>query len=104
MTHLGKVLHSKGQKYSVPVNCEAHGDMMLVLRLHRNFDETWRAKRTLQPATEQLLSQYKTGLERGQNRPKSDKKRPRPRRRPRQSGTTQAENRQKTDTATKAAE
>ena len=83
MSQDGKMLHSKGQRYSAPYSCPKDGKMLLVLKLHRNFNETWRAKRTIQPLTEELMKAYEIGLERGQNRRKSDKKRSRPRRRPR---------------------
>ena len=83
MSQDGKMLHSKGQRYSAPYSCEKDGKMLLVLKLHRNFNDTWRAKRTIQPLTDELLNNYEIGLERGQNRRKSDKKHTRPRRRPR---------------------
>ena len=83
MSQDGRMLHSKGQRYSAPYSCEKDGKMLLVLKLHRNFNDTWRAKRTIQPLTDELLNNYEIGLERGQNRRKSDKKHTRPRRRPR---------------------
>ncbi len=83
MAALGKTLHSKGQKYSAPYRCKDDGDMLLILKLHKNFNDTWRAKRTIQPLTEELMENYKTGLERGQNRRKTEKKGSHRRRRPR---------------------
>ena len=59
-----KVLHSKGQKYTFHFNCKKDGDMLLVLRLRRNFNETWRAKRTIALATEESLEEFKRGMER----------------------------------------
>lgn len=76
----GKLLHTKGQKYTAPFSCKKDGEMFLVLRLHRNFNDTWRAKRTIQPATDELREKYKEGLARTPNRRKTDKKRSRPRR------------------------
>ena len=76
MSPYGKVLHSKGQRYSAPYICQKDGKMLLILKLHRNFNDTWRAKRTIQPLTDELMKAYEIGLERGQNRRKADKKRP----------------------------
>lgn len=58
----GKPLHSKGQKYTFVYNCKKDGDMILTLKLHRNFNDTWRAKRTLDLATEEKLEAYRQGL------------------------------------------
>ena len=102
MKQMGKMLHSKGQKYSAPFLCESDGEMLETLRLHRNFNDTWRAKRTIQPYTEELRAQYELGLERNSNRRKSDKKRPRPRRRPR--GGSEKKNENRTTASTVAAE
>ncbi len=59
----GKPLHTKGQKYTLVFNCESCGDMILTLKLHRNFNDTWRAKRTLDKATDEKLESYRTGIE-----------------------------------------
>ena len=64
MTAQDRVLHSKGQKYTFHFNCKKDGDMLLVLRLRRNFNETWRAKRTIAYATEESLEEFKRGIER----------------------------------------
>ena len=58
-----KLLHSKGQRYTMHFVCKKHGDMLLSLKLHRNFNETWRARRTIRQATEANLSEYREGLE-----------------------------------------
>ncbi len=63
LTRLGKPLHSKGQKYTIIFNCEKCGDMILTLKLHRNFNDTWRAKRTLDVATDERLASYRAGIE-----------------------------------------
>ena len=75
----GRILHTKGQKYTAPFKCPIDGEMLLTLKLHRNFNDTWRAKRTVQPFTEELRAQYELGLERNTTRRKADTKR-RPRR------------------------
>ena len=59
----GKPLHSKGQRYTYYYACPQHGEMLLTLRLHRNFNDTWRAKRTLRLADETSLAAYREGLE-----------------------------------------
>ena len=81
---LGKPLHSKGQKYTFIYNCEKDGDMILTLKLHRNFNDTWRAKRTLDKATDEKLEAYKLGLEKSNIRRKSTKKNYRKRKKPQQ--------------------
>lgn len=63
MHTLDKMLHSKGQKYTFHFNCEKDGDMLLVLRLRRNFNDTWRAKRTIAMATEESLVEFKKEIE-----------------------------------------
>ena len=65
MTVEFKPLHSKGQKYSFLYKCEADGNMILSLKLHRNFNDTWRAKRTITKATEEQIAEFKAGAERG---------------------------------------
>ena len=77
---LGKTLHSKGQRYSAPIKCSQHGEMFLILKLHRNFNDTWRAKRTVQPATEELWTRYNEGLEKSVQKRRPDRKHRRPRR------------------------
>ena len=38
--------------------------MFLVLKLHRNFNETWRAKRTVSRVEEREITEYRAALER----------------------------------------
>ena len=59
-----KTLHSKGQKYTTLYNCKKDGDMFISLKLHRNFNDTWRAKRTVFVANEEKIAEFKEGLER----------------------------------------
>lgn len=78
-----KLLHSKGQKYTMHFSCKKHGDMLLSLKLHRNFNETWRARRTVRLADEASLAEYREGLEKANIRRKSTRRRkPKPKRRP----------------------
>ncbi len=59
-----KALHTKGQKYTFYFNCPTDGDMLLTLKMHRNFNDTWRAKRTVSYATAEQIEEFKRGLER----------------------------------------
>jgi hypothetical protein len=77
-----KVLHSKGQKYTLHFVCKKHGHMLLSLKLHRNFNETWRARRTVRLADEAALAEYREALERANIRRKTLRRRkPKPKRR-----------------------
>lgn len=73
----GRVLHSKGQKYTYYFSCEKDGEMMISLRLHRNFNETWRAKRIVRKADEKLVESYREGLLKHENFKKKTAKRKR---------------------------
>ena len=75
-----KPLHSKGQRYTFHYVCEKDGDMLLSLKLYRNFNETWRAKRTIDKASEEKLSEFEEGLIKTAVRKKSKRKMPRPKR------------------------
>lgn len=66
-----KPLHTKGQKYSLLFECGTDGMMLLSLKLHRNFNDTWRAKRTVAKATEEQIKELEAGLERGNIRRKN---------------------------------
>ena len=58
----GKYLHSKGQRYTFIYNCEKDGDMVLTLKLHKNFNDTWRAKVTLKHASAEEIKEYEEKL------------------------------------------
>ena len=77
---VSKPLHSKGQKYTFRYVCENDGNMLLSLKLYRNFNETWRAKRTLDKASEARLAEFEEGLVRTATRRRSKRKNPRPKR------------------------
>ncbi len=62
MSPLDKMLHSKGQRYSLLLSCPQHGKFFLKLRLIRNFNGTWRAKCTVQTADEASEKDYKRRL------------------------------------------
>ncbi len=78
---LGRTLHSKGQKYTLPYRCKKDGDMLLTLRLHRNFNDTWRAKRIIRLTDEKELLEYRESLEKASVRRKARKRKAGPRRR-----------------------
>lgn len=58
-----KMLHSRGQKYTMLFSCRHDGDMFLVMKLHRNFNDTWRAKVTFKTAEEEEIREYEQKLE-----------------------------------------
>ncbi len=75
LTEKDKLLHSKGQKYTFHFHCRKDGDMLLSVKLHRNFNETWRAKRIIKKADEEALKEYREGLERANIRRKTTRRR-----------------------------
>lgn len=79
---LSKPLHSKGQRYTFHYGCEKDGEMLLSLKLYRNFNETWRAKMTLDRATEERLADFKEALEKSAVRRRTKRRSPRPKRKP----------------------
>ena len=70
-----RLLHSKGQKYTYHYVCKKDGDMLLSLKLHRNFNETWRARRTVKRADEAALLEFREGLSRSNIRKKAARRR-----------------------------
>lgn len=75
-----KPLHSKGQRYTFRYLCEKHGDIFLSLKLYRNFNETWRAKLTVDKASKSRIEEFEDALQRVSVRRKSKRKNPRPKR------------------------
>ena len=76
----GRALHSKGQRYTFYFTCKKDGDLFEILRLHKNFNETWRARVVFTRANPEKLAEYTSALERGENRRKTTTRRRRPRR------------------------
>ena len=70
-----KPLHSKGQRYTYHYKCKKDGDLLLTLKLHKNFNETWRARRTVKKANESTLAEFRDGLMRAEQARKTAKKR-----------------------------
>lgn len=89
MTIKNKPLHSKGQRYTYHFHCKKDGDMLLVLKLHRNFNDTWRAKRTVAHATDEQLAEFRRGLERTATRKKVRRRKPNGPRRAHASGKSE---------------
>ncbi len=58
----GQLAHHKGQRYTAMLTCPEHGALFLDLRLAHNLNETWRARRTLNPATEELRQKHEAKL------------------------------------------
>jgi hypothetical protein len=58
--------------------------MILTLKLMRNFNDTWRARKTIERATEEKLLAFKQTMERTAIRKRSRRKNPRPKRKPTQ--------------------
>jgi hypothetical protein len=51
----------------------------MVLKLYRNFNDTWRAKITIDKASEERVAEFKSSLERVAVRRRSKRKTPRKR-------------------------
>ena len=75
MTEVSKPLHSKGQKYTYLYNCKKDGDLFLSLKLHRNFNDTYRARLQITRPGEESMQKYKDGLGRASIRKKSRSRR-----------------------------
>lgn len=70
-----KPLHSKGQKYTYLYNCQKDGDLFLSLKLHRNFNDTYRARLVISRVTEDAMKRYEEGLVRTSIRKKTRQRR-----------------------------
>ena len=70
-------LHSKGQRYTYLYHCKNDGNMLLSVKLHRNFNETWRAKRTVELAGDAKVEEFKKALERSNIKRKARRRKPR---------------------------
>ncbi|MCQ2413234.1 MAG: exonuclease domain-containing protein [Clostridia bacterium] len=89
LTRKDKPLHSRGQRFCVLCRCEKDGDMFLTLKLHRNFNDTWRAKRVIAPATEEQIIEYKHKLNENAIRRKSRNRRSGMKRKPQTPDTSE---------------
>ena len=75
LTSKGAMLHSKGQRYTMHYSCKKDGDMLVSFKLHRNFNDTWRAKKTVRRADDAAIVEYNESLERASIRKKSVRRR-----------------------------
>lgn len=78
LTAKNELLHSKGQRFSRLFACAEHGPLFVKMRLIRNFNGTWRARYSIQPADESGIADYEKRLAAAENFSKR-----RPRRAPR---------------------
>ena len=90
MSAVGRSLHSKGQRYTFHFRCRRDGDMLISLKLHRNFNDTWRARRTVQQATSEQLEELARNIERSTVRKKVRHKKARGPRRSREGNGQQS--------------
>ena len=63
LTDKHSTLHCKGRRYLTLFNCEEHGPLFLQIKLQKNFDETWRARKTVFLAKETEIAEYLSRLE-----------------------------------------
>ncbi len=70
-------LHSKGQRYTYLYNCKGDGNILLSLKLHKNFNESWRARLTMEEASEADIENLKAAIERSNIKRKANRRRPR---------------------------
>ncbi len=70
-----KPFHSRGQKYVSLFLCKKDGDMFLTLRVSRNFNETYRAKRTVTKASEEEIALLKQKMKESAAYKRAHKKR-----------------------------
>ncbi len=75
MRVLEKPLHSKGQRYTRLLSCETHGEMLMQLKLQRNFNETWRAKKVVTKADPEAAESFRTRLKESEQQRKARNRR-----------------------------
>ena len=71
------MLHSKGQRYTYLCSCKNDGKMLYSLKLHRNFNETWRARCTFEVANDEKIDEFKKNLERSNVKRRAKRRKPR---------------------------
>ena len=71
------MLHSKGQRYTYLCGCKKDGKMLFSMKLHRNFNDTWRARCTFEIANAEKIEEFKKGLERSNIKRKAKRRKPR---------------------------
>jgi DNA polymerase III epsilon subunit-like protein len=77
LTREANELHSKGQRYTYLYSCKSDGRMLLSLKLHKNFNDTWRAKLTVELANDEKIDGFQKALERSNIKRKAKRRKPR---------------------------
>ena len=92
LANVERTLHSKGQKYLALFSCPEHGELFVQVRLQKNLNGTWRAKKLVYPAEEEKKKNYmaKLALE---ERAGGERRRPRRHRKRRSDGAAEKESR-----------
>ncbi len=72
-----KTLHCKGHKYVTLHECEKDGKLFLNVKMLKNFDESWRAHKTVTFADEDAIADYERRLEENSQRKRKRTRRPR---------------------------
>ena len=86
---LSKPLHSKGQRYTFLYECPEHGRMLHTFKLLRNFNETWRARCTVERANDERIAEFEAAQERAIVRRRTKRRSARPKRKPSQDKTSE---------------
>lgn len=86
LTDKHSTLHCKGRRYLTLFKCEEHGPIFLQIKMHKNFDETWRARKTVLLAKENEISEYLGRLEESEIKRSKRRRTRRPHSRKKQQG------------------
>lgn len=76
-----KTLHAKGQRYITLMSCPEHGKLFVKYKLQRNFNDTWRARKTVWEPGDGEIDDYLAKLAEQENAAKERTRRRRQRRR-----------------------
>ncbi|MBQ1244647.1 MAG: exonuclease domain-containing protein [Clostridia bacterium] len=72
--HENKSLHCKGHRYVTLYSCPEHGELFLQIKMYKNFDESWRARKTVAQAKEEDIAEYIRRLDENEERKKRRRK------------------------------
>jgi DNA polymerase III epsilon subunit-like protein len=72
--HENKSLHCKGHRYVTLYSCPEHGELFLQIKMYKNFDESWRARKTVALAKEEDIAEYIRRLDENEERKKRRRK------------------------------
>ena len=76
VSRIGKTLHCKGHKYLTLYECKEHKEIMLSVKMQKNFDESWRAHKTATIADSDTVADYRQRLAENVQRKKKRTRRP----------------------------